>query len=450
MKYFQVSVVIIIFVISNASAQNNIALTFTAGINGIHRPLDSVRIQNLTQGVDTVLYGNDTVLIIEKSIGIPEFPRGVAKLPFEITSFPNPFDYNTTLHISIPVDERITIRAFNLSGQELKSLSLLLKAGEHTFSFFPGNQKQCLVSIENTRHKQAIKLINIGHGVGDCRFEHTGWFPHTTVRNAQTSIFLWDPGDEMLFFGFASIDSFIYGHDIIDDNPLQSSVYSFDLLTGLPCMVQPFVTDIDGNLYRTVRIGNQCWLRENLKSTRYDNGNLIPLVTDSNAWITLATPGYCWYENDSATYGSKYGALYNWYAVSGSSICPAGWHLPSDAEWQVMEMNLGMTSQQASLTGFRGTDEGGKMKESGFESWQSPNLGATNSSGFTALPAGKRSDGGGAFSGAGGYAYWWTASDYASSFIWYRIISYDSSQVNRVYHNKEHGYSVRCVRSTGR
>lgn len=450
MKYLQVSVVIIISVISIASAQNSITLTFTAEINGIHRPLDSVRIQNVTQGVDTVLYGNDTVLIIDKSIGMPEFPGGVAKLPFEIASFPNPFDYNTTLRLSIPVDERITIRAFNLLGQELKSLSLLLKAGEHTFSFFAGNEKQYLVSVENARYKQALKLIYIGHGVGDCRFEHSGWFPHPTVRNAQTSGFLWDPGDEMLFFGFASIDSFIYGHDIIDDNPFQSAVYSFDLLTGLPCMEQPFVTDIDGNLYRTVRIGNQCWLRENLRTTRNSNGVSIPEITDSLAWMNLASGGYCWYDNDSATYGALYGALYNWYAVSGGSICPAGWHLPSDAEWQELEMNLGMTSQQAALTGFRGTDQGGKLKENGFANWQSPNLGATNSSGFTALPAGKRSDGGGVFSGAGGYAYWWTASDYASSFIWYRILSYNSPQINRVYHNKEHGYSVRCVRSTGR
>ena len=100
------------------------------------------------------------------------------------------------------------------------------------------------------------------------------------------------------------------------------------------------VKDVDGNLYTTIKIGTQVWMSENLKTTKYKDGTAIPLVTDNTAWSNLTAPGYCWYNNDAATYKSTYGALYNWYTVNTGNLCPAGWHEPTDAEWTTMENYL--------------------------------------------------------------------------------------------------------------
>ena len=109
----------------------------------------------------------------------------------------------------------------------------------------------------------------------------------------------------------------------------------------------PNVVDIDGNVYHTVTIGTQVWMVENLKTTRYNDGTAIPLVTDGTAWAALTTPGYCWYNNDSATYKNTYGALYNWYAVNTGKLAPTGWHVPTDSEWTVLTTYLGGESLQA-------------------------------------------------------------------------------------------------------
>ncbi|MBI5010148.1 MAG: fibrobacter succinogenes major paralogous domain-containing protein, partial [Bacteroidia bacterium] len=137
------------------------------------------------------------------------------------------------------------------------------------------------------------------------------------------------------------------------------------------------VSDIDGNVYQTVTIGTQVWMKENLKTTKLNDGIALPNVIDNAAWAALTTTGYCWYNNDATTYKSTYGALYNWYAVNTGKLCPIGWHVPSDDEWTL-------------LTTFRGgySVAGGKLKETGTLHWTSPNTGATNETGFTALPGG--------------------------------------------------------------
>ena len=114
------------------------------------------------------------------------------------------------------------------------------------------------------------------------------------------------------------------------------------------------VTDIDGNVYHTVTIGTQTWMVENLKTTKYNDGTAIPLVTDSTAWLNLTTPGYCWYNNDAATYKNTYGALYNWFTVNTSKLAPSGWHVPTDAEWTTLITYLGGE-----------TVAGGQMKSTG-------------------------------------------------------------------------------------
>jgi uncharacterized protein (TIGR02145 family) len=207
----------------------------------------------------------------------------------------------------------------------------------------------------------------------------------------------------------------------------------------------PTVTDYDDNVYQTVLIGDQCWMMENLKVTHYRNGDPIPHVTDGGTWSGLSTGAYCNYDNDPANVAT-YGRLYNWYAVDDSrNIAPAGWHVPSDEEWKQLEMYLGMSQAEADDEGWRGTDEGGKLKETGTTHWQSPNTGATNESGFTALPGGYRGYSG-YFSDMGGSALFWSSTELYSYYAWGRYLDYGYSQVYRNYYSRHYGFSVRCVR----
>ena len=220
------------------------------------------------------------------------------------------------------------------------------------------------------------------------------------------------------------------------------------------------VTDYDGNTYQTVTIGTQTWMAENLNVTHYSNGTSIPLVESTSAWnaLTETDKAYCWIGNLPSN-GNTYGALYRWAAAmngAGSSdanpsgvqgVCPSGWHLPSDAEWKQLEMYLGMSQAEADASGFRGTDEGDKLKETGTTHWDGPGTNpiATNESGFTALPGGFRYyDGTMDTFGYGGY--WWSSTESNSLYAWYRVLHYFSSEVERTnYYIKEMGYSVRCI-----
>jgi uncharacterized protein (TIGR02145 family) len=205
------------------------------------------------------------------------------------------------------------------------------------------------------------------------------------------------------------------------------------------------VTDIDGNIYNSVTIGTQAWMKENLKVTHYRDGTLIPNVTSATLWISLSTGARCYYNNDSVVNAPVYGALYNLFAVDDSrNICPIGWHVPSDGEWNIMEKYLDNTVD-TTATGYVGTDIGGKLKETGTTHWTSPNTGATNNSGFGALPGGTRSNDG-AYYYVGDYGYGWSAMAYDATNAWYRYLCYDNSQVGRDYNSMVNGFSIRCVR----
>jgi uncharacterized protein (TIGR02145 family) len=197
----------------------------------------------------------------------------------------------------------------------------------------------------------------------------------------------------------------------------------------------PNVVDIDGNVYHTITIGTQVWMVENLKTTRYNDGTAIPLVTDSTAWAALTTPGYCWYNDDSATYKSTYGAIYNWYAVNTVKLAPTGWHVPTDSEWTVLTTYLGGESVA-----------GGPLKETGTTHWISPNTGATNTTGFSALPGGYRNFNG-AFNLIGNYGYWWSSMAFDATTSWLRIMYSYNANVFRYNLNDADGLSVRCLRN---
>jgi uncharacterized protein (TIGR02145 family) len=184
----------------------------------------------------------------------------------------------------------------------------------------------------------------------------------------------------------------------------------------------------------SVNICYELWMDKNLDVNRYRNGDPIPKVTDPTAWEALTTGAYCYYNNDSATYAATYGKLYNWYAVNDPrGLAPAGWHIPSDAEWTTLETCLGGA-----------TIAGGAMKETGTIHWQSPNTGATNSSDFTGLPGGYRNYTG-LFGNVGEYGYWWSSTSQSGAGAWARQLRYDITDVLINSQAKRNGLSVRCL-----
>jgi len=209
------------------------------------------------------------------------------------------------------------------------------------------------------------------------------------------------------------------------------------------------VTDIDGNVYKTVKIGTQVWIAENLKTTKYNNGTNIPNVTDATAWGALKTPGYCFYDNSAAN-KSNYGALYNWYTVNTGKLAPEGWHVPTDAEWKTLEEYL-----IANGYNYDGSTTGNKIAKSlaATTLWNTytevgtigDNLTKNNKTSFTALPGGYRVTNG-TFFNVGYNGYWWSSTEYSTTYAWYRHLYYDGYNLYRSNDTKSYGFSVRCVR----
>jgi len=204
------------------------------------------------------------------------------------------------------------------------------------------------------------------------------------------------------------------------------------------------VKDIDGNVYTTVTIGTQVWMVENLKTTKYRNGDPIPNVSDNTQWSNLTTGAHCNYNNEAAI-GNKYGRLYNWHAVNDSrNIAPTGWHVPTDAEWTTLEnyvsANLGTSGSiakaLASKTDWASSTNGGTVGN---------DLTKNNTTGFTALPGGYRGLDGTCGS-IGGSGYWWSSTEYNTLNAWDRGLYCDSYDMSSYDYRKSCGFTVRCVR----
>lgn len=210
------------------------------------------------------------------------------------------------------------------------------------------------------------------------------------------------------------------------------------------------ITDVDGNIYKTVTIGNQVWMAENLKTTHYNDGIAIPKITDNDEWVTSTSGAYCWYNNDETTYKKTYGALYNWYTVENEKICPSGWHVPTDAEWTELEEYL-----IANGYNYDGTVSGNKIGKSlaSKTNWNnSSEIGtigndqqSNNLTGFTVLPSGYRNN---LFSGLGTASGFWSATEYDNSSAYVRGLFYNLIYIEHFHgDNKYEGLSVRCIKN---
>ena len=207
------------------------------------------------------------------------------------------------------------------------------------------------------------------------------------------------------------------------------------------------VTDIDGNVYKTVKIGAQVWMAENLKVTRYRNGDPIIDGTDLTDYSLESEPKYRFAYNDNENIVATSGRLYTWYVINDPrNICPEGWHIPSDEEFNELEVFLGMSEADTRLVCSLENNISGKLKEAGTNHWKAPNTGSTNETGFTALPGGYRRRYAQEFNFLGEYACFWTSTERNEIKAWYRHLYSDSAGICRTNNLKNYGFSVRCVK----
>jgi len=255
-----------------------------------------------------------------------------------------------------------------------------------------------------------------------------------------------DPSNEIQFLSVSTGGDTLY-----------ISAGNWVIVPGISTSQPQTLIDYDGNSYQTVLIGSQRWMAENLRTTHYANGTAIPLVSSANSWEVLGNNNYdkafCYYNNN---FNTEYGALYTWAgAMNGANsgnanpsgvqgACPDGWHMPSDNEWKQLELTLGMSQADVDAGGWRGTDQGSKLKESGTTHWLSPNINATNSTGFTALPGGLR-DHFGIFSDLTIDGNWWSSTQSGGSDSYTRKLNYNHENVMRAIFYKSYGFSIRCV-----
>lgn len=201
--------------------------------------------------------------------------------------------------------------------------------------------------------------------------------------------------------------------------------------------------DCEGNRYETVKIGKQWWMKENLRTTKLNDGSEISLITRKREWYHTSKPAYCWYNNNKEKYKTRYGALYNWYTIKTGKLCPDGWHVPSDAEWKILEMFIGMSQSESDKIGKRGYDECNLLKSS--EGWGNDN--GSDKYGFSALPGGYKGHSDAywvdSYHSIGKKAYFWSSKEHIDYGVWLRSLGY---AIYRGKWNKGFGMSVRCVK----
>ena len=442
MKRITFLVLSALYILNSIQCQN-IELTFTANDNLERIQLESIKVMNRTQGVDTVLYWPDTTLVLYY-VGIPESPA--AANGFRVTAaYPNPVKEFTTIDVFVPEKEQVNLMVTDVLGRVILMSDRVLERGSHSFRFVPGEGKLFFFSAQFRNQRSHIKILNLSSGeTGSGSLQYLG----SADRSAQlkSSIanqsFIFTPGDELLYIGY--LDTLQSG---ILDSPEESQDYTFQFAYNIPCPGTPTV-EYEGQTYNTIQIMSQCWLKENLNV-----GEIILGEESMNDNGVLEK--YCYNNEPDSCY--KYGGLYQWdemmqyttqQGVQG--ICPPGWHLPTDEEWKVLEGAVdslyGIGNSLWDNWGYRGYDAGTNLKT--VTGWHA-NGNGNDLFGFSGLPGGFRwyntdfMD----FDGAGS---WWTSTETFPWRAFHRTLHGIQSGVTRYsgesVNHKGNGYSVRCLR----
>ena len=366
------------------------------------------------------------------------------------------------IRFSSPGIQKVDVRITSLEGKQIWVETSECGRNETLITITSGSGELMLVQVIGQGINYTEKMFGDGSGREIEMSWHSGSFiSKQTIPSGCGDVianFIYTPGDTVRFTGFKAG----YYSNSITEQPLNDSSYT--LFITYPCPGTISLTDIDGNTYTTVQIGDQCWIRENMNSVHFQDGS--PLVDGMGVGSIIGdfTTPYWFNYNDSSTNAGIYGKLYTWAAVMngmpGSNtvpsgvqgICPIGWHVPSDAEYLNLELFLGMSLFEANqVMEWRGKDEGRKVKETGNLHWAESNVVlplviGTNESGFSFLPGGARANGG-FFHGKKSSGYLWTSTNYpfttASAF---RLLEKDEARIWRDYGSQDNARSVRCVK----
>ncbi len=418
----------------------NITLKFTGYYANNFIELDSIKIENLTQSGDTMLYYPDTTLSLLTVGQEKKISENAEFILYQ--NYPNPVLDKSTIKLYIPKKDKVVIKITDLLGRVYGSQVQILEPGYHSFVFTPGIAKTYIISAGWRGSIRNVKVFNQGNSEGNT--PSLSYSVKTVSNKYQKSLksskgINFNVGDSLKFTGYSfSLEDNIY--DIFG----VSTNYTFQFYQFTLCS-SAFIDFRDSNVYQTVQIGNQCWMAENVA--------YLPSVSPPDSGSYTSSYYYVYGYNDTIVTAAKatpnyqtYGVLYNWpAAMNGDTssnsvpsgvqgVCPLGWHLPSDAEWDTIVNYLGGSSVA-----------GGAMKETGFSHWNTPNTGAINSSGFTALPGGSRFDNG-SFFNIGVYGFWWCSRDYDAYSAKTRLMYYLYGNVYRANGSKEYGFAVRCLR----
>ena len=414
----------------------NYTITFTA--TGASTTVDSVIVQNLTQGTSvTVPSGN--------VLNLSDVPTSVEQLSTNeetIRIYASSADGKSRVSFFSKQAGSTQLSAFSIDGRKVAGISTDLQAGSNTFELsLP--KGVFVIQVTGNDYAYSTKMLNQTGIQGKPEIEYIGTEkPLSSGPQKSKSInpvvttMAYAAGDRLLYKGISGNYC-----TIVPDVPTGNKTTNFNFVA---------CTDADGNNYAVVTIGTQTWMAENLKTTQYNDDTPIPLVSDSTVWTNQTTPGYCWYNNDAATYKNTYGALYNWYTVNTGTLAPIGWHVPTDADLQTLDNYL-----IANGYNYDGSTSGDFFAKSlaATTNWITDtgkgtignNLSKNNRTGFSALPGGCRINGG--FYVAGSRGDWWSST---GSGVYVAIrweLNYNGSDLDwSSGYGKPDGFSVRCVR----
>ena len=438
----RIFIFLVLGIISVTRGQNTIDLTFTALNNADYIRLDSIKVMNRTQGDSVKLYWPDTTLTYQLTPGdlllyvgyAMDYPVGIGSIGKEEQQFqlfpgyPNPVRDQTVISVYLPTKGAMNLVVSDVRGRTIVNLGQNLDEGTHSFSFRPGDERIYFLTASLNGITQSIKILTEGPTGGKtCKLEYIGP-DHKNPALKQSQ----------LKAGLVVQESGIL------DTPGNDTAYTFQFATNIPCPGTPTVT-YEGQVYNTIQIFSQCWLKENLNI-----GTMIP--GSQNQTNNGIMEKYCYDNNpDSCT---KYGGLYQWNEMmqytthqGTQGLCPPGWHLPSDEDWKVLEgavdsqYGIGNPQWDISSDG-RGYDAGTNLKTT--SGWYA-NGNGTDLFGFSGLPGGYRYYDG-SFTFVGYYGFWWTSTEYFLQYAWYRYLVCYHPIVGRVGGLKEFGFSARCLR----
>jgi len=434
------SILAFVLTVSSFGQKSTLELTFTAVNNTSYFQLDSIKIMNHTQGGDTTLYWPDTVLVLDYHVRVPELNPNQERVQL-FQNYPNPVINQTTISMSVPEKDEVDIIITDMMGRVVLKSDRLFDQGIHSFRFAPGGENLYFFTVQWRGNSSSIKILKAASNSNKVSsLKYLGAKASSPQLKATEDIhrFSLSLGDELCYIGYGNA---LQSGKI--DTLGTSETCTFQFATNIPCLGTPTV-NYAGQVYNTIQIFSQCWLKENLNV-----GTMIPGGRDISDDGIIEK--YCY--NDDQEWCDFYGGLYQWNEMmqyttqqGTQGICPPNWHLPTDEEWKVLEgavdSQYGIGDTTWDDYGYRGIDAGINLKTT--SGWNSGGNG-NDLFGFSSLPSGYRHFYG-FFDLIGDYGNVWTSSEGDNYYAWYHYLGFNFPGVIRNTNFKEFGFSVRCLR----